>query len=214
MKKILFFCLFIHASYAAQWYVTPHGGVGFLRNMTEHIKPFKDTRVLKYNAKFYPGLSLGGSIGYRKDFWDISLLYSYAYNSLNIAKSPLVKGQPINATEGYMQSHTLILQGLCTINTGSPFLPYIAGGPGYLRISSKQDFGFTFLDKTILDDSANAFGYRVKSGFQYQVTETFLTDFYYAFLGAVRPKFKDTFGNSFHSTYYLHSINFSLIYLF
>lgn len=56
----------MHASYAADWYVTPHGGIGFLRTMTEHIAPFKDTGALKYKAKFYPGVTLGGSMGYRK----------------------------------------------------------------------------------------------------------------------------------------------------
>ena len=222
MKKLLFICLFIHSCYAAHWYVIPHGGVGFLNTMTEHIQPFKDTGVLKYKAQFHTGMTLGGSFGYRKDFWDISLLYSYGYNSLEIAKSPRIQDntksppqeESINALEGYIQSHTLILQGLFFISTRSPFLPYIALGPGYLRIKSKQRLGFTFFDKALVDDSANAFGYRVKSGFQYQVTKTFLTDFYYAFLGAVRPKFKDTSGHSFHSTYYLQSINFSFVYLF
>jgi opacity protein-like surface antigen len=215
MKRLLLFFVLAHLNaFATNWYMSPHAGVCFLMDSHEKMRPQNTDPLLKFSAHFKPGFTVGAAVGYRYDFVCIEVDYAYSYNELYYANSPGRQGLFPNALQGYVQSQFALLQSLFLIKNSSPVTPYLGGGIGYMRISSDQKSGFNFFNPTLVNDSVNAFAYRARGGLQYRVTEKFLADFHYSFLGAVNPHLKNNIGSSLDLNYFSNNFSANLTCFF
>lgn len=154
------------------------------------------------------GFSVGGFLGYK---FPIGLRLegevSYRQHGLgNFDGTITIGGAPVfvpGNANGHISGLGFLVNAWWDLPLG-PFLPYIGGGAGLLRLSADvRDGSDTF---QLIDDSVLAFAWQIGGGLAYEIQEGLLLSLDYRWLNAADPQFDVELGGSVDAEYSSHNI--------
>lgn len=161
-----------------------------------------------YALVLNPGIRLDTPVGYRFNEWfSLEFAPGMIYNKMQDIQTPESVG-----IGGYLMQVPLIVNGIVTIPTDSPFEPFFGGGFG--GIFSKLSLsGMNAIGSTDRSGSAWAYGYSALGGLNYHLDKDISIGFVYKFTGTTGQNWTgDILGTS--TTVFTQSVEASATFRF
>ena len=157
-------------------------------------------------VEFDTGIHLGAALGY--DFGTVRVEAEFGYRSHEYEEMRNIKlnGTPVAdvSADGDLDAYTVLVNGFYDVDTGTRWTPYLGGGVGLVVLDVRDLFVAGIVRGS---DDDTVFAYQAAGGLGYDLSDRFVADLSYRFVGTSDPDFPGS--EAVHSHSLLAAIRYS-----